>query len=626
MLSFFLGEQSLFPFWKTLKYLSPRLEEIENEDPYFATKLELFEALDTVLQIDISNDAGVNELLQRFHKIQKARPPSRIEQIATCTPDKEPIKAQELKLFSNLFFMMLYCRTASVAEHYGQQINQIGRTAQPMDKDRPSVVEDLRLTGFRSRSAECKLAIKHAIHLLTAFKRLCEVDRKETAKCWFRLHGALIATVIVGVAGIRDRSKEHFTHTLPPVRDCFQNLRRLNSSCPIFERAEAYFAEFDRIRQQVLEKQRPNPTLDRRSSDPGLEGNVSVAAPHELSVRTGGDPPAPITGRKRSIGEVNARASLSKIKAPKHTGRLKTNQAESQDNIAVQEVNMTPNLPPPQTNLQHEDYTYADTMAVETYVSYPSSVNTSFAEVGMQPTYATTYPFHYPGPPAELPPEFAIHPPMNLDAEVYDPSRYYLDPNLQMNVLWHDNSMQNSGLMYASTPKPGHTPLQPHQQSPGHLPAANISTPFQILSSSPAQPCGSTSFFDVSVDNFEARRPADPRTINTMNNNLQPCSTQTHHDQMQEVAQTSYHFLPIQSSSIETGIPQTWPKPALSVQPPQLQGEQHFYPQNDSYSQGTMMPFHPPPPHESENEPYPSYAMGRHHHHYHNFRGVTMPS
>lgn len=628
MLGFFLGEQSLFPFWKRLKYLSTRLEEIETEDSYYSTKLELFAALHKILQIDMSDDAGVTEFLQYFHKIRTAQPALQFERIATCTPDKEPTNAQELKLFSNLLFMMLYCRTASVAEYYGQQTSMQARNLQPADRDRPSIVNDLRLTGFRSRSLECKQATKHAKFLLAAFERLCEVDSEATAACWFRLHGALIAAVIVGVAGIRERSVEHETglvKTLPRIRKCFQSLRKLNPQCAVFEWAEAFFNEFDRIRKQAVEKIKSSSTLGRRLSDSASDMSVGVVASRGPSVKIDEDASTPTARRKRSISEVEASTPLVKVKVRKTKGQLRKQHADDCGDVAAQGVNAIQALPSSLTNPQHDAYAYNDTAAMEAYASYPSSVNTSFTEVGAQPSLMQAYAFHYPGPPAELSTEYAIHPPMNLDTEVYDPDRYYLDPALQVNVPWHESVMQNAGFMYGSAPIPSLSPLHPPQPSPAHLSATSMLPPSHILSSPPDKASAGTGFFNMTTENFEAEQASNTHTITGGHNDHRPPYAHTHNDAIQGTAQSAYHYLAPQASPSETSNTPAWQRPALSKQPSQGQGQQQFYEQNAFYPHSATTAFHSHSRHESENEAQSSYAVGQQHHQ-NQFRGLSMPS
>src|SRR5436305_1224566 len=120
--------------------------------------------------------------------------------MAICITDEESAEQQRLKLMANIVFTAVYCRTASICDHYSHQPVSIPNGS------RADIIVELKFHTARAKTDECKNVIRHAQFALQAFERLCEIDSEGTAKCWFSLQGAITAIALLAVHGLREKS------------------------------------------------------------------------------------------------------------------------------------------------------------------------------------------------------------------------------------------------------------------------------------------------------------------------------------------------------------------------------------------------------------------------------------
>ena len=276
------------------------------------TKIEVFRAISQVLEIDTSNESGVWHFLQFHRSIKSADPATPLEKVATCTTDKEPFEAQEMKLFSNLLFVVIHCRTASICSYYSQSDCPLP----PENTGIGNAVREMKLNNRKQRGLECAMAIKHAGNVIDAFEALYEIDKESLAKSWLLLYGGLVATVLYQINGLREKGGDWDTckATNNRIRERFSDLKGISSALPPLDKAIAILAERNPRKPQAS-------GTPKTKSKPSLRHGVSTAASdegNEASQKPRQRKPIvrrkPQPRRKRSIDEVAGTTSSARSK------------------------------------------------------------------------------------------------------------------------------------------------------------------------------------------------------------------------------------------------------------------------------------------------------------------------
>ncbi|KAK5945129.1 hypothetical protein PMZ80_002333 [Knufia obscura] len=293
-LCFFLGGQALLsPARLRLNFTQPNSE-------YTDSKLEVFHQIVEVLEVDVSTEPGVWDFLHLHRSIKDALPVTTLEKVATCTNDKEPVEAQVLKLFSNLLFVVSYCRTATICGHYSEPDCPL-----PPEDDGPGgIVRDLKLNSPRHKGNECTQAIKHAENAMKAFEALYAIDKEELARSWLLLYGGLTATVLLTIHGLRGKKSDWDTYNekIGAIHDCFAGLKEVNPALPLLEKANTILSEryFKDSQPSSTSKGKSKPILTRKLSDSSSDdSDEEPRAPKKQAARA-----EPQSKRKRSIDQL----------------------------------------------------------------------------------------------------------------------------------------------------------------------------------------------------------------------------------------------------------------------------------------------------------------------------------
>lgn len=272
MLSFLAGGGSQLPSWSQGRFLSSKIAQQKRHDLLFADKIDLHNEIQSVLQIDISHEEGLCKFLEFVGRLGCIEHPATdLEKVSITTTEKDSIGKHELKLLADLFLVMLYCRTAAVCAYYAT-----GRPHAPIES-LSSVIHRLNLVSSQQRNKECHLVVKHAVSMLDNFEVMCARDPKNTAGSYFRVYAVLIAAVVVTVAEVRckSRDREKIETQLCRVRQCFENLKSQDGSCPLVERGSTIFQWC--LVGQVL----PSPPVRRRGTGRRSSKCRKVSSPQD---------------------------------------------------------------------------------------------------------------------------------------------------------------------------------------------------------------------------------------------------------------------------------------------------------------------------------------------------------
>lgn len=457
------------------------------------TKIEVFRAISQVLEIDTSDEFGVWRFLQFHQSIKSADPATPLEKVATCTTDKEPFEAQEMKLFSNLLFVVIHCRTASICSYYSQSDCPLP----PENTGIGNAVREMKLNNRKQRGLECAMAIKHAGNVIDAFEALYEIDKESLAKSWLLLYGGLMATVLYQINGLREKGGDWDTckETINRIRDRFSDLKGISSALPPLDKAIAILAERNPRKPQAS-------GTPKTKSRPNLRHGVSTAAPdegNEESQKSKQRKPAmrrkPQPRRKRSIDEVagfssSARSKLSKTIYYEYRNPVSANSSFDGYDRAIE---------------TRHDFGYGDTLPVHAsqydpgfgtefggHAPFASSATTSSAIAVPQQVDIPT-----PQPPA----------PQSRGWENSVPHVYW-HPPLAFPHEWMQNGLPTElgtdHLQILEDTMPPSAPMQPFLPSPSHGQPLAAAEQAPVTSASE-----SSNFYHTPSQQFEQRHAED---------------------------------------------------------------------------------------------------------------------
>lgn len=360
----------------------------------------------------MTSEAGVWEFVRLQQHHETSIPSTPLQRMALCIYNTDPAERQAIKLTSCLVYAVMHCRTASVVMHYSQP----GIVIPKPEDGSVDIIRELKLDQSRNIAPECTQVKKYAGHALAAFGKLCEIDAENTAKSWIRLHSALIAAVLYGVYGLRERAAndnwQDYKKSLTVVEKQFQNLKTFNPDCPIFDHAVRILRSCDKKDLKVKRsstKKRKLPIEDTdngsSSSDESNHGPFMRLPPTEA--------PNP-RGKKREITSVNESIPLSNVKRRK---TIPTNRPpamtvwepatgqEVQDGIQIQQ-----NLPHP-TERTATKHVRAPSMNTAFFNEpYPHSESEPILHQQPHQLASTSNAGPYP---------YSFHPPLNPDANYW---------------------------------------------------------------------------------------------------------------------------------------------------------------------------------------------------------------
>jgi len=477
------------------------------------TKIEVFRKISQVLEIDTSDEPGVKHFLQFHRSIKIANPATTLEKVAIGTTDKEPFEAQELKLFSNLLFVLIHCRTASICNHYSRPDCPLP----PENTGIGEIVRDMKVNEPKQRGLECAGAIKHAGNVIDAFEALYEIDKESLAKSWLLLYGGLTATVLYQINGLRGKGGdwEACKETIDRIRDRFADLKEIGSTSAPFDKAIAVLMERNPPKPQAsgTPKAESRPSLTHGMGTQACDEGNEVSERPQKSKSVVGQKPQP--RRKRNIDEV-ARSSPS--------ARSKTSRIIHYEVRDLASANSSFDGYDQSVETRH-GFEYGDTLPFQAsqydsgfgtdfdgHASFASGATTSSAAaVPQQVNMFTSQP-----PPA----------PPSLSWEAPAPQGYW-HPPLAFPHEWVQNGLPTEfgtdhlqileDTMPASAPRRSFLPSPAHEQrvtAVEHMPGASASensnfyrTPPQKLEERRAEHVGSG---PARSSNSRMRRPSQP--------------------------------------------------------------------------------------------------------------------
>lgn len=272
-----------------------------------------------MLRIDIIHEGGIWEFLRFFNGIKSTDPATTLEKLATCITNKAPAEKLGLKLAANLVFAMMHCRTASICAHYSQQ-----ECIVPTLNSGPSdIIQEMRLHLPRQKGNECSQVVKHAGSALEAFEVLCETDPEETAKTWFRPYAALIAAVIIGISGLREKTSDwrSIRVRLDRVECCFRKLKDHNPTSPILDKALSLLQSInlERGSKIPLTKNRLSSGHKCASITSSNSSTIDAEPETEKAVR---EERSAVKPRKRTIDVVTAKTTPTKAKRQRRSAAV----------------------------------------------------------------------------------------------------------------------------------------------------------------------------------------------------------------------------------------------------------------------------------------------------------------
>ena len=439
------------------------------------TRIEVFRTMAQVLEIDVSHEPGVYNFLHLHRSIKDVSPATTLEKVATCTTAKGPFSAQELKVFSNLLFIVNYCRAATICGHYSEN----DRPLPPADNSYGAIVREMKLNLPSQKRSEWTQAIKHAESVMQTFKALYDIDKEALAQSWLLLYGGLAATVLFKINALQEKAtvRDAYKKKIHQIHGLFSDLKDINPTLPLLDKAVALLSSRDpkKLQSTSAVNAKAKPRLTRRGSDSPSEESIgfSTAPAHKKPLAK----PKPHLKRKRIIDQVADAGTSSKTKVRKTVEHDVSDWSSASSSIdehdAVRESRQT--------------FEYGNTLQVENipynagfmpnfaeHSSFTSSATNSFVANIPQsatlceppprdwevPENETVRPWPYGHPPLVLPDTSPSFLPYALDYNGYDWSQYrhpikwgsdgYVLP--QQDILPLDASMP---------PLPSPAPMQP---------------------------------------------------------------------------------------------------------------------------------------------------------------------
>ncbi|KAK5100626.1 hypothetical protein LTS08_005377 [Lithohypha guttulata] len=451
-LGFFLGSQPRPSAWDKSTFLSRKIEFCKSQGNLVALKIEVLTTMQRILEVDTTDEAGVWEFLRFAHLFRQGEPVTPVERVATYKNGSETADREALKLRSNLILMVMNCRIASAAAFYSAQ----GRLVPPAGSGASDIIHDMGLQTQSKRSSYTKLVNKHAKLALQAFDRLCDIDAEQSARSWFRLHGALIAVTTLGIGHLSDKNikskagdsykkakdatdnMEDVRAMLSRLRQRFLDLRVLNPSSPIFDKAIAILDACEPSRGSLVSANHRKTMVLKRSESNSTSADSTVHAEPPMSSSNH----MPHSRRRQSTGSVTDSSSS----APKPVKRRRV--GDTSDGVALSVAPTTAGSRGSQgpgvfvlSTMPEVHHTEAHP-GFEDLTPYISSTNTSFTETTSQyPALEQNFETHHNPLVHGLMPFHDIRPPL------IPPESYYIAHGY------------NEGL-YADTSEPGH--MIPH--------------------------------------------------------------------------------------------------------------------------------------------------------------------
>lgn len=462
---------------RNTQYMQRKVESCDVRDPTTRSEMYIFSRLRTMLEINVSSEAGVWDFLHNSY-VDKDQEADLLQQIAMCTTDRDSTDMQALKLLSNLMYMAMYCRKASASLYYSAP----GREVPPADGGASEIIHTMQLQRPVVKTDNLKLVKKHAGIALHAFNRLCEVDADATSKSWFRLHGALVAGIVIATfymgkrMGKEKRSdlQEACRH-VDMLKQRFHELKARNQTNPLFQRAEIIIGlcKIDVPESDLAAVQLPSQI--KQESD-----SMSEASSPESAIADSNTQPGTFTNslsRKRGIDEVtdidgtSISPNKKRMRMGVGSGMVRTTRPPSRHATLSYEYTFAPHETHTATS-QHQTQNKSNY-----YVMVPSSAESSFAESSLvrQPQYVHSINDHYPSraPWAPFSNDWAHHTGL---AQRYEHDRH--DRNMWDNSgNTFDVSVEDRTSMYyhfsnALSPKLRTT--IPHHQTPLHTPDGGL--------------------------------------------------------------------------------------------------------------------------------------------------------
>ena len=279
---------------------------------FMTDRVEILCEISHVFEVDISTESGVWEFLQLHQTIKNKKPAPPLEKVATCTTNKEPFEAQEMKLFSNLVFVVIHCRTASICGHYSQSERPLPCST----TGNSDIVRQMKLDMPKQKGVECTKAVKHAGNVIEAFDTLYELDKERLADSWLLLYGGLMALVLYQINGLREKGND-WEGMVNKFRDRFSELKVISPELPLFDKAIGILAEHGvgDFQTSITPRSRPKLRMTRRVSSPTSgEGDPRSKEPKQSNSATR---PKPQPRRKRSLDEVAGSSLHTKVRPRK---------------------------------------------------------------------------------------------------------------------------------------------------------------------------------------------------------------------------------------------------------------------------------------------------------------------
>ena len=448
--------------WEKSQFRLSKLEYCRRKDAQTASKIELYSAMQRMLEIDTSNEEGIYRFLRFCRDIKASMPATPLEEMATCTTDNDPAEKQELRLISNLVFVAMYCRLGTISAHYSGD----DCVVPPLNNGPSDIIHDMRMQLPREKNQNGDQANKHAGNALQAFKKLCEIDPDGTAKSWIRLHGALIAAILTAIWGLRGKAEkwDEVKPELIRIEKLFNELQPKNPTNPVFDHAIKILQDCDQKRGTVV-------SVSRRLSKPNLKRSNSTSSSDDSSIDyydalpLTSPPERRAQGRplKRTRGTINGTSSSTRRKRRKllHSQTIDvpiTPAFPQQDITPGPSSYMTEYMHPIEVPFQCASYQDFDPNA-----SFTSSTSTNFADIvpaqqALADDGAQVPVEHYP---RENPlQQTRCHPPM-----LYDPD--LVSPNDEQYSLQRMNPQHRNGTSqsYAQQTMPTHSSYQLHPPS-----------------------------------------------------------------------------------------------------------------------------------------------------------------
>lgn len=229
-LSFFTGGASILSSWSQGRFLSSKIEQHRSDDPIFATKILLFDDIQKILQIDVSDEQGLRKFLRSVNELISASPASELVTMTKTVIETDSEKKHELKIVADLAFILVHCRKATICTHYL-------KGARPEGIVVPPVLQGLGIDSAKQKDKEFSQIRNHASSILETFDHLCKVDPKGITTQPFILYGAAIAALLLAIYVLENKTiiASSFDRQLRGVKIHLESMQLRNAINPFIQ-------------------------------------------------------------------------------------------------------------------------------------------------------------------------------------------------------------------------------------------------------------------------------------------------------------------------------------------------------------------------------------------------------